>query len=233
MGRKRMGKISRLHRLVVVLFLSSVAFGTVGDVNVGNDLYIEGDNIELNGVSYTGPNSLNAGYVYIDANGIISFGSPSGTGAPNDVNYLVGTASASLTSEIIVGTKPGGTDISGDWAAMTVVDDSHNHIYSNIDAFSETNLYTILSDVNGFLELEDSFSGDVTGAYDATVVGNDSHDHNSSTIGTATPADDDDANLSTANQIYDWVIGLGYLDAEVDPCLAISAANDITTTDKT
>ena len=39
--------------------------------------------------------------------------------APNTVDFLVGTASAGLTSEIAVGTSPGG-ELAGTWAAPTV-----------------------------------------------------------------------------------------------------------------
>ena len=42
-------------------------------------------------------------------------------------------------------------DSSGD-----VADDSHNHVYSNMDAFTEAKLYTILSDVSNFIETADA-----------------------------------------------------------------------------
>lgn len=41
------------------------------------------------------------------------------TGAPTDVDYLVGTASGSLSAEIVVGTTPGG-ELGGTWASPTV-----------------------------------------------------------------------------------------------------------------
>lgn len=44
--------------------------------------------------------------------------------APNSVDYLVGTASGSLTSEIAVGTTPGG-ELGGTWASPTV-DTTHS-----------------------------------------------------------------------------------------------------------
>jgi len=40
-------------------------------------------------------------------------------GAPTDVNYLVGTADATLTNEIVVGTTPGG-ELGGTWASPTI-----------------------------------------------------------------------------------------------------------------
>ena len=42
-----------------------------------------------------------------------------GSGAPTDVDYLVGTASAGLSAEIVVGTSPGG-ELGGTWASPTV-----------------------------------------------------------------------------------------------------------------
>lgn len=42
-----------------------------------------------------------------------------GAGAPNDADYLVGTANAGLTAEIVVGTTPGG-ELGGTWASPTV-----------------------------------------------------------------------------------------------------------------
>ena len=46
-------------------------------------------------------------------------GSGPGGGAPTDATYLVGTASAELSNEIVVGTTPGG-ELGGSWAAPTV-----------------------------------------------------------------------------------------------------------------
>ena len=43
------------------------------------------------------------------------------TKAPNSVNYLVGTASADLSAEIVVGTSPGG-ELGGTWASPTIDD---------------------------------------------------------------------------------------------------------------
>lgn len=44
-----------------------------------------------------------------------------GTGAPTDADYLVGTANASLSAEIVVGTAPGG-ELGGTWASPTIDD---------------------------------------------------------------------------------------------------------------
>lgn len=46
------------------------------------------------------------------------------SGAPSDIDYLVGTASGSLSAEIVVGTTPGG-ELGGTWASPTV-DSTHS-----------------------------------------------------------------------------------------------------------
>ncbi len=75
----------------------------------------------------------------------------------------LGNASANIASDGTIEWEDAtDLDASGD-----VIDDSHNHIYSNIDAFTEAQLYTILSDVTQFYE-----SGDKVG--DADTL--DTHD---------------------------------------------------------
>jgi hypothetical protein len=44
-----------------------------------------------------------------------------GSGAPTDVDYLVGTADGGLSAEIVVGTSPGG-ELGGTWASPTIDD---------------------------------------------------------------------------------------------------------------
>lgn len=61
-------------------------------------------------------------------------------------------------------------DVSGTYDATVVADDSHNHVYSNIDAMTEANLYTILSDVSQFWENGDSVTGCI-GANEAYGAG--------------------------------------------------------------
>jgi hypothetical protein len=56
---------------------------------------------------------------YNAATGKFEPGTPSGTGAPTDADYLVGTANATLSAEIVVGTTPGG-ELGGTWASPTV-----------------------------------------------------------------------------------------------------------------
>lgn len=45
----------------------------------------------------------------------------SGSGAPTDADYLVGTANGSLSAEIVVGTTPGG-ELGGTWGSPTIDD---------------------------------------------------------------------------------------------------------------
>lgn len=62
-----------------------------------------------------------------------------GSGAPADVDYLVGTASGGLSAEIVVGTTPGG-ELGGTWASPTV-DATHSgsaHITAAAQADQET-----------------------------------------------------------------------------------------------
>jgi hypothetical protein len=75
----------------------------------------------------------------------------------SDTTYTAGDALTldGTTIDFDGGTAPAG-DLGGTWASPSVDDDSHNHIYSNIDAFTEANLYTRLSDVTEFLETNDA-----------------------------------------------------------------------------
>jgi len=77
----------------------------------------------------------------------------------NNTTYTAGDA-LTLTGtdfDFDGGATPGG-DLGGTWASPSVDDDSHNHVYSNIDAFTEANLYTLLTDVAQFYEPSDNIS---------------------------------------------------------------------------
>ena len=71
-----------------------------------------------------------------------------GGAAPINADYLVGTANDVLSAEIVVGTTPGG-DLGNTWAAPSVDDDSHNHVYSNIDETTSSNWIGRVSDETG------------------------------------------------------------------------------------
>ena len=64
-----------------------------------------------------------------------------GAGAPNNANYLVGTAHAGLTAEIVVGTTPGG-ELGNTWASPTV-DATHSGSahHSNASDHAESHDY--------------------------------------------------------------------------------------------
>lgn len=49
----------------------------------------------------------------------VGHASGGGSAAPNDIDYLVGTADSDLTNEIVVGTAPGG-ELGGTWGSPTV-----------------------------------------------------------------------------------------------------------------
>lgn len=67
-----------------------------------------------------------------------------GGGAPTDVDYLVGTASGSLSAEIVVGTSPGG-ELGGTWASPTV-DASHSgSTHAAVQAAAEATAAAALS----------------------------------------------------------------------------------------
>lgn len=66
----------------------------------------------------------------------------------NGLDFLVGTATGSLSAEIVAGTAPSG-DLGGTWASPSVTDDSHAHIYSNIDATTSANWDDQVSDETG------------------------------------------------------------------------------------
>jgi hypothetical protein len=57
--------------------------------------------------------------------------------APNDADYLVGTADGDLSAEIVVGTAPGG-ELGGTWASPTVdsvhADGAHNSLGSSLSS---------------------------------------------------------------------------------------------------
>ena len=79
-------------------------------------------------------------------------------GVPDDIDISI--QDGALNDEYIELADAFGGDVSGTYGAIVVTDDSHAHIYSNIDAFTEANLYTLLSDVTQFYEVGDDISAD-------------------------------------------------------------------------
>jgi len=111
----------------------------------------------------------------VGTNGQVLVGS---TGA--DPVFATVTAGDALTATIGAGTlefdfdggaSPGG-DLGGTWGTPSVDDDSHNHVITNIDAFTKANLETQTSDVADFAEADgDVFTGthDFGGADDLEI----------------------------------------------------------------
>lgn len=67
-----------------------------------------------------------------------------GGGAPTDVDYLVGTASGSLSAEIVVGTSPGG-ELGGTWASPTVDATHSGSSHAGVQAAAEATAAAALS----------------------------------------------------------------------------------------
>lgn len=74
--------------------------------------------------------------------------------APSNATYLVGSAAANLTNEIVVGLSPQG-ELGGTWANPTVDSGIHDDEY---------------------IELSDTFGGEVSGNYTNIVIDNDALD---------------------------------------------------------
>jgi hypothetical protein len=82
-----------------------------------------------------------------------------GSGAPTTVDYLVGTASGSLSAEIVVGTTPGG-ELGGTWASPTVDATHSGSTHAATQAAAEATAATALL----------SHVADTTSAHSATGV---------------------------------------------------------------
>ena len=150
------------------------------------DLYVE-DDLEVDGTLYTGssiygPVFYQGSYVVLDVSGFSYTNitdepwiedSQEGSLDVNSADYWDAYDTPSgwdldASDDLTTSTSFAGGDItSGTYNSLVIADDSHNHVYSNIDAFTEANLYSILSDVTQFYE-----SGDKVG--DADTL--DTHD---------------------------------------------------------
>lgn len=62
-------------------------------------------------------------------------------------------------------------DVTGTYGATVVGDGSHTHTYNNITAFTEANLYTILSDVSQFIEAGETINMTNTDILSASKIG--------------------------------------------------------------
>lgn len=82
-----------------------------------------------------------------------------GGGAPTDADYLVGTAHAGLSGEIVVGTTPGG-ELGGTWASPTVDATHSGSSHAGIQAAAEATAAAALGD----------HTGDASDAHDASAI---------------------------------------------------------------
>jgi hypothetical protein len=80
-------------------------------------------------------------------------------GAPDDVDYLVGTATGDLSAEIVVGTSPGG-ELGGTWASPTVDATHSGSTHAATQAAAEATAAAALS----------GHTGDTSDAHDASAI---------------------------------------------------------------
>lgn len=120
-------------------------------------------------------------------------GGGGGGGAPTDVDYLVGTASGSLSAEIAVGTTPGG-ELGGTWASPTVdathSGSSHASVQAAAEATAAAALSAHASDTTGIHGISDTSALETSAGAQAKVdthVNDTSAAHAASAIGN-TPA---------------------------------------------
>lgn len=100
---------------------AGVAWGDItGTLSAQTDLQSALDAKFDNITDFTGTLTNTKYCIFTTGTGIVC-NSEGGTGAPTDVDYLVGTATGALSAEIVVGTSPGG-ELGGTWASPTLDD---------------------------------------------------------------------------------------------------------------
>lgn len=115
--------------------------------------------------------------VYDDATGTwIPGAGGGGGGAPTDADYLVGTANGSLSSEIVVGTSPGG-ELGGTWASPTVdathSGSSHAAVQAAAEATAAAALTTHIADTTAIHGIADTSALALTANHPSNATFND------------------------------------------------------------
>ena len=82
--------------------------------------------------------------VWDDGAGEFIPGAAGGGGAPTDADYLVGTANAGLSGEIVAGTAPAG-ELGGTWAAPTVVASHSGSTHAAVQTAAEATAASALT----------------------------------------------------------------------------------------
>jgi hypothetical protein len=139
--------------------------------------------------------------------------SSGGAAAPASVDYLVGTASGSLSAEIVVGTTPGG-ELGGTWASPTVDATHSGSTHAATQAAAEATAATALSGHVADTTSAHSATGvDITDAgayYTSTTVEGALQEIGAGGIGgggggSAITAKDEGTTLTTAATSFDFV----------------------------
>lgn len=171
-----------------------------------------------------------------------------GGGAPTTADYLVGTANASLSNEIAVGTTPGG-ELGGTWASPTVDATHSGSTHAATQAAAES---TAASALSTHAAASDPHPGYVTTAEGTTLISDhaaagdphtgyrlESADHTHVSSGlqggtvaysaiTGTPAAERAASSSTPAAVGTAAIGVGTTDARADHVHATGAGTPST-----